>query len=84
MHADVSVSSRAMSLVTFACSICKFRSCYGDDMVEHLKSKFHREHFRYLASQMTKPTSDFLQVSLFFIMIPADAFVYLFSYEQSC
>ncbi|XP_062865794.1 A-kinase anchor protein 8-like [Trichomycterus rosablanca] len=57
-------SSRAMSLVTFACSVCKFRSVYADDMAEHLKSKFHREHFRFLASQMTKPTSDFLQAYL--------------------
>ncbi|KAJ8001450.1 hypothetical protein DPEC_G00169620 [Dallia pectoralis] len=47
--------------VTFACSVCKFRSFYHEDMAVHLESKFHKEHFKYLTNQLTKPTTDFLQ-----------------------
>ncbi|XP_028828034.1 A-kinase anchor protein 8-like [Denticeps clupeoides] len=45
----------------FACSICKFRSFYSEDMAVHLESKFHKDHFKFLASQLSKPTTDFLQ-----------------------
>uniref|UniRef100_A0A3P8ZZI5 C2H2 AKAP95-type domain-containing protein n=1 Tax=Esox lucius TaxID=8010 RepID=A0A3P8ZZI5_ESOLU len=47
--------------VTFACSVCKFRSFYHEDMAAHLESKFHKEHFKFLTSQLFKPTTDFLQ-----------------------
>ncbi|XP_035391055.1 A-kinase anchor protein 8-like isoform X1 [Electrophorus electricus] len=47
--------------VTFACSICKFRSFYSEDMAAHLESKFHKDHFRFLSNQLSKPTTDFLQ-----------------------
>ncbi|XP_051994157.1 A-kinase anchor protein 8-like isoform X2 [Xyrauchen texanus] len=47
--------------LTFACSICKFRSFYSDDMAAHLESKFHKDHFKYLSNQLSKPTNDFLQ-----------------------
>ncbi|XP_076838877.1 A-kinase anchor protein 8-like isoform X2 [Brachyhypopomus gauderio] len=47
--------------VTFACSICKFRSFYSEDMEAHLESKFHKDHFRFLSNQLSKPTTDFLQ-----------------------
>ncbi|XP_051560141.1 A-kinase anchor protein 8-like isoform X2 [Myxocyprinus asiaticus] len=47
--------------LTFACSICKFRSFYSDDMAAHLESKFHKDHFKYLSNQLSKPTTDFLQ-----------------------
>ncbi|XP_041958797.1 A-kinase anchor protein 8-like [Alosa sapidissima] len=45
----------------FACSVCKFRSFYSEDMAAHLESKFHKEHFKFLSSQLSKPTTDFLQ-----------------------
>lgn len=48
--------------VTFACSVCKFRSFYHEDMAAHLESKFHKDHFKFLSSQLSKPTTDFLQV----------------------
>ncbi|KAK7160974.1 hypothetical protein R3I94_003828 [Phoxinus phoxinus] len=47
--------------VTFACSVCKFRSFYSEDMDAHLESKFHKDHFRFLSNQLSKPTTDFLQ-----------------------
>ncbi|XP_056624320.1 A-kinase anchor protein 8-like [Triplophysa dalaica] len=47
--------------VAFACSVCKFRSFYSEDMATHLESKFHKDHFKFLAGQLSKPTTDFLQ-----------------------
>ncbi|XP_066516459.1 A-kinase anchor protein 8-like [Hoplias malabaricus] len=47
--------------LTFACSICKFRSYYREDMAIHLESKFHKDHIRFLSNQLSKPTTDFLQ-----------------------
>lgn len=49
--------------VMFACSVCKFRSFYKADMEVHLESRFHKEHFKFLSSQLSKPTTDFLQVT---------------------
>uniref|UniRef100_A0A1A8KVV8 A kinase (PRKA) anchor protein 8-like n=1 Tax=Nothobranchius kuhntae TaxID=321403 RepID=A0A1A8KVV8_NOTKU len=45
----------------FACSVCKFRSFYKEDMEAHLESRFHKDHFKFLTSQLSKPTTDFLQ-----------------------
>lgn len=50
--------------VAFACSVCKFRSFYSEDMATHLESKFHKDHFKFLAGQLSKPTTDFLQVQM--------------------
>ncbi|XP_030636191.1 A-kinase anchor protein 8-like [Chanos chanos] len=47
--------------VMFACSVCKFRSFYSEDMAAHLESRFHKEHFKFLSNQLSKPTTDFLQ-----------------------
>lgn len=47
----------------FACSVCKFRSFYKDDMEAHLESRFHKDHFKFLSGQLSKPTSEFLQVT---------------------
>ncbi|XP_076839603.1 uncharacterized protein LOC143484641 isoform X3 [Brachyhypopomus gauderio] len=47
--------------ISFACSICKFRSFYSEDMEAHLESKFHKDHFRFLSTELSKPTMDFLQ-----------------------
>ncbi|XP_061129428.1 A-kinase anchor protein 8-like isoform X4 [Syngnathus typhle] len=47
--------------VMFACSVCKFKSFYKDDMERHLESRFHKDHFKFLSSQLSKPTTDFLQ-----------------------
>ncbi|MBN3324192.1 GPR54 protein, partial [Atractosteus spatula] len=54
-------SSRFLERVMFACSVCKFRSFYNDEMTAHLESRFHKEHFKFLASKLSKPTTDFLQ-----------------------
>ncbi|XP_030586400.1 A-kinase anchor protein 8-like isoform X2 [Archocentrus centrarchus] len=47
--------------VMFACSVCKFRSFYKEEMEAHLESRFHKDHFKFLSSQLSKPTTDFLQ-----------------------
>ncbi|KAK0148826.1 A-kinase anchor protein 8-like [Merluccius polli] len=47
--------------VMFACSVCKFRSFYKEDMAVHLQSRFHKDHFKFLSNQLSKPTTDFLQ-----------------------
>ncbi|XP_034043678.1 A-kinase anchor protein 8-like isoform X2 [Thalassophryne amazonica] len=47
--------------VMYACSVCKFRSFYKEEMEAHLESRFHKEHFRFLSSQLSKPITDFLQ-----------------------
>lgn len=48
----------------FACSVCKFRSFYKEEMEVHLDSRFHKDHFKFLSGQLSKPTTDFLQVKL--------------------
>ncbi|XP_016308272.1 A-kinase anchor protein 8-like isoform X1 [Sinocyclocheilus anshuiensis] len=57
-RSGVKVSAHRM---TFACSVCKFRSFYSEDMAVHLESKFHKDHFKFLSNQLSKPTTDFLQ-----------------------
>ncbi|XP_058619920.1 A-kinase anchor protein 8-like [Onychostoma macrolepis] len=57
-RSGVKVSAHRM---TFACSVCKFRSFYSEDMAAHLESKFHKDHFKFLSNQLSKPTTDFLQ-----------------------
>ncbi|XP_028301690.1 A-kinase anchor protein 8-like isoform X2 [Gouania willdenowi] len=47
--------------VMFACSVCKFRSFYKEEMETHLESRFHKDHFKFLNSQLSKPTTDFLE-----------------------
>lgn len=47
--------------VMFACSVCKFRSFYKEEMETHLDSRFHKDHFKFLSGQLSKPTTDFLQ-----------------------
>ncbi|XP_031144880.1 A-kinase anchor protein 8-like isoform X1 [Sander lucioperca] len=47
--------------VMFACSVCKFRSFYKEEMETHLDSRFHKDHFKFLSSQLSKPTTEFLQ-----------------------
>uniref|UniRef100_A0A3Q3F2X2 A kinase (PRKA) anchor protein 8-like n=1 Tax=Labrus bergylta TaxID=56723 RepID=A0A3Q3F2X2_9LABR len=47
--------------VMFACSVCKFRSFYKEEMETHLESRFHKDSFKFLSSQLSKPTTDFLQ-----------------------
>uniref|UniRef100_A0A3Q3WIT6 C2H2 AKAP95-type domain-containing protein n=1 Tax=Mola mola TaxID=94237 RepID=A0A3Q3WIT6_MOLML len=47
--------------VMFACSVCKFRSFYKEEMETHLESRFHKDHFKFLSGQLSKPTTDFLQ-----------------------
>ncbi|MEQ2229013.1 hypothetical protein ILYODFUR_014532, partial [Ilyodon furcidens] len=50
-----------MDRLMFACSVCKFRSFYKEEMDAHLESRFHKDHFKFLSSQLSKPTTDFLQ-----------------------
>ncbi|XP_014832222.1 PREDICTED: A-kinase anchor protein 8-like [Poecilia mexicana] len=50
-----------MDRLMFACSVCKFRSFYKEEMDAHLESRFHKDHFKFLSNQLSKPTTDFLQ-----------------------
>lgn len=73
------LSLRSFLRVAFACSVCKFRSFYSEDMATHLESKFHKDHFKFLASQLSKPTTDFLQVQ----MLHFDSKLFLFEIFQN-
>ncbi|KAK1153951.1 A-kinase anchor protein 8-like [Acipenser oxyrinchus oxyrinchus] len=53
--------SRLIERVQYACSVCKFRSYYDEDMKSHLESKFHKDHFKFLATKLSSPTAAFLQ-----------------------
>lgn len=50
-----------MDRVMFACSVCKYRSFYKEDMETHINSRFHKDHFKFLTSQLSKQTTEFLQ-----------------------
>ncbi|XP_060716789.1 A-kinase anchor protein 8-like isoform X3 [Tachysurus vachellii] len=47
--------------IAFVCSVCKFRSFYRRNMTVHLKSKFHKDHFKFLSDHLPEATMDFLQ-----------------------
>ncbi|XP_040846366.1 A-kinase anchor protein 8-like isoform X2 [Ochotona curzoniae] len=52
---------RMVERIQFACSLCKYRTLYEDEMASHLDSKFHKEHFKYVGTKLPKQTGDFLQ-----------------------
>ncbi|XP_076978046.1 A-kinase anchor protein 8-like isoform X2 [Tamandua tetradactyla] len=52
---------RMVERIQFVCSLCKYRTFYEDEMVSHLDSKFHKEHFKYVGTKLPKQTADFLQ-----------------------
>ncbi|RXM95683.1 A-kinase anchor protein 8-like [Acipenser ruthenus] len=56
--------SRLIERVQYACSVCKFRSYYDEDMKSHLESKFHKDHFKFLATKLSSPTAAFLQATV--------------------
>lgn len=47
--------------IQFGCSPCKYRTVYEDETCSHLDGKFHKEHFRYIGTKLSKQTADFLQ-----------------------
>ncbi|XP_051827993.1 A-kinase anchor protein 8-like isoform X2 [Antechinus flavipes] len=47
--------------IQFVCSLCKYRTFYDDEMTNHLDSKFHKEHFKFVGTKLPKQTADFLQ-----------------------
>lgn len=51
--------------IQFVCSLCKYRTFYEDEMTNHLESKFHKEHFKFVGTKLPQQTADFLEVSLF-------------------
>ncbi|XP_048343939.1 A-kinase anchor protein 8-like isoform X3 [Sphaerodactylus townsendi] len=49
------------SRIQFVCSLCKYRTFYDDEMTNHLESKFHKEHFKFVGTKLPQQTADFLQ-----------------------
>lgn len=47
--------------ISFACSVCKFRSFYSEDLTAHMESKFHKDIFRFLTNRLSKGNGEFLQ-----------------------
>ncbi|XP_038624112.1 A-kinase anchor protein 8-like isoform X1 [Tachyglossus aculeatus] len=47
--------------IQFVCSLCKYRTFYEDEMTNHLDSKFHKEHFKFVGTKLPKQTADFLE-----------------------
>ncbi|KAI4897419.1 hypothetical protein NFI96_029504, partial [Prochilodus magdalenae] len=58
---DVSGARVTSRRISFACSVCKFRSFYNEDMAAHMESQFHKDVFKFLCSRIGKGTTDFLQ-----------------------
>ncbi|XP_025071971.1 A-kinase anchor protein 8-like isoform X2 [Alligator sinensis] len=52
---------RMVERIQFVCSLCKYRTFYDDEMNEHLESKFHKEHFKFVGTKLPQQTADFLQ-----------------------
>ncbi|XP_049325395.1 A-kinase anchor protein 8-like isoform X1 [Astyanax mexicanus] len=47
--------------ISFACSVCKYRTFYSEEMTAHLESRFHKDIFKFLSNRLTKGNADFLQ-----------------------
>ncbi|NWX22946.1 AKP8L protein, partial [Aegotheles bennettii] len=52
---------RMVERIQFVCSLCKYRTFYDDEMNNHLESKFHKEHFKFVGTKLPQQTADFLQ-----------------------
>uniref|UniRef100_A0ACB8EK64 Uncharacterized protein n=1 Tax=Sphaerodactylus townsendi TaxID=933632 RepID=A0ACB8EK64_9SAUR len=52
---------RMVERIQFVCSLCKYRTFYDDEMTNHLESKFHKEHFKFVGTKLPQQTADFLQ-----------------------
>uniref|UniRef100_A0A6I8NMI8 C2H2 AKAP95-type domain-containing protein n=1 Tax=Ornithorhynchus anatinus TaxID=9258 RepID=A0A6I8NMI8_ORNAN len=52
---------RMVERIQFVCSLCKYRTFYEDEMTNHLDSKFHKEHFKFVGTKLPKQTADFLE-----------------------
>uniref|UniRef100_A0A8D0G2B6 A-kinase anchoring protein 8 like n=1 Tax=Sphenodon punctatus TaxID=8508 RepID=A0A8D0G2B6_SPHPU len=52
---------RMVERIQFVCSLCKYRTFYEDEMNDHLESKFHKEHFKFVGTKLPQQTADFLQ-----------------------
>ncbi|KAL8211602.1 UNVERIFIED_CONTAM: A-kinase anchor protein 8-like [Gekko kuhli] len=52
---------RMVERIQFVCSLCKYRTFYEDEMTNHLESKFHKEHFKFVGTKLPQQTADFLQ-----------------------
>ncbi|XP_064557267.1 A-kinase anchor protein 8-like, partial [Zonotrichia leucophrys gambelii] len=52
---------RMVERIQFVCSLCKFRTFFEDEIRQHLESKFHQEHFRFVGARLPARTAQFLQ-----------------------
>ncbi|XP_029441320.1 A-kinase anchor protein 8-like isoform X2 [Rhinatrema bivittatum] len=52
---------RMVERIQFVCSLCKYRTFYEDEMTNHLDSRFHKDHFKFVGTKLPQQTADFLQ-----------------------
>ncbi|XP_048473902.1 A-kinase anchor protein 8-like isoform X2 [Rhincodon typus] len=51
---------RLAERITYACSVCKFRTFEDEEIAAHMKSKFHKETLKFIGTKLKPQTADFL------------------------
>ncbi|XP_032868073.1 A-kinase anchor protein 8-like isoform X2 [Amblyraja radiata] len=51
---------RLAERITYACSVCKFRTFEDEEIANHMKSKFHKETLKFIGTKLKPETADFL------------------------
>ncbi|XP_062891680.1 A-kinase anchor protein 8-like isoform X5 [Mobula hypostoma] len=51
---------RLAERITYACSVCKFRTFEDEEIANHMKSRFHKETLKFIGSKLKPETADFL------------------------
>ncbi|XP_069783401.1 A-kinase anchor protein 8-like isoform X2 [Narcine bancroftii] len=51
---------RLAERITYACSVCKFRTFEDEEIANHMKSKFHQETLKFIGTKLKPETADFL------------------------
>ncbi|XP_067877140.1 A-kinase anchor protein 8-like isoform X2 [Heterodontus francisci] len=51
---------RLAERITYACSVCKFRTFEDEEIAAHMKSKFHKETLKFIGTKLKAQTADFL------------------------
>ncbi|XP_072347241.1 A-kinase anchor protein 8-like isoform X1 [Scyliorhinus torazame] len=51
---------RLAERITYACSVCKFRTFEDEEIAAHMKSKFHKETLKFIGTKLKTQTADFL------------------------
>ncbi|XP_042200621.1 A-kinase anchor protein 8-like [Callorhinchus milii] len=54
------IRDRLAERITYACSVCKFRTFEDDEISNHMRSRFHKETLKFIGTKLTPQTADFL------------------------